>query len=57
MPQLDVHFLDVPDLHATLGMKSVGEIGIVSVAAVANAVYHATGIRGCELPITADKLL
>lgn len=55
---LEVHFLNVPDPHATLGMKSVGEIGIVGVAAaVANAVYHATGIRVRHLPITVDKLL
>ena len=41
-----------------LGMKGVGEIGIVGVAAaVANAVYHATGKRVRHLPITLDKLL
>jgi xanthine dehydrogenase YagR molybdenum-binding subunit len=35
----------------------VGEIGIVGVAAaVANAVYHATGTRVRDLPITLDKL-
>ena len=39
-------------------MKGLGEIGIVGVAAaVANAVYHATGVRVRELPITLDKLL
>jgi CO/xanthine dehydrogenase Mo-binding subunit len=36
----------------------VGEIGIVgTAAAIANAVYHATGIRVRDLPITLDKLL
>ena len=56
--QLEVHFLNVPDPHMTLGVKSVGEIGIVGVAAaVANAVYHATGTRVRDLPITVDKLL
>jgi xanthine dehydrogenase YagR molybdenum-binding subunit len=41
-----------------LGSKGVGEIGIVGVAAaVANAVYHATGKRIRQLPITLDKLL
>ncbi len=41
-----------------LGIKGVGEIGIVGVAAaVANAVYHATGKRVRDLPITLDKLL
>jgi xanthine dehydrogenase YagR molybdenum-binding subunit len=40
-----------------LGLKGLGEIGIVGVAAaVANAVYHATGIRVRDLPITLDKL-
>jgi xanthine dehydrogenase YagR molybdenum-binding subunit len=42
----------------SLGARGVGEIGITGVAAaVANAVYHATGIRVRELPITLDKLL
>jgi len=60
----DVHdikviFVDEPDdIINTLGIKGVGEIGIVGVAAaVANAVYHATGKRVRDLPITLDKLL
>jgi xanthine dehydrogenase YagR molybdenum-binding subunit len=41
-----------------LGVKGLGEIGIVGVAAaVANAVYHATGVRVRDLPITLDKFL
>ncbi len=41
-----------------LGSKGVGEIGIIGVAAaVANAVYHATGRRVRDLPITLDKVL
>ena len=41
-----------------MGAKGIGEIGIVgSAAAIANAVYHATGIRVRDLPITPDKLL
>lgn len=41
-----------------LGTKGLGEIGVVGVAAaVANAVFHATGKRVRELPITLDKLL
>jgi xanthine dehydrogenase YagR molybdenum-binding subunit len=41
-----------------LGVKGVGEIGMAGVApAIANAVYHATGIRVRELPITIEKLL
>jgi xanthine dehydrogenase YagR molybdenum-binding subunit len=59
----DVHdikviFVDEPDaLINPLGIKGVGEIGIVGVAAaIANAVYHATGKRVRDLPITLDKL-
>ena len=41
-----------------LGVKGIGEIGITGVAAaIANAVYHATGKRVRDLPITLDKLL
>jgi xanthine dehydrogenase YagR molybdenum-binding subunit len=41
-----------------MGSKGIGEIGIVgSPAAVANAVYHATGVRVRDLPITPDKLV
>jgi xanthine dehydrogenase YagR molybdenum-binding subunit len=41
-----------------LGIKGVGEIGIIGVAAaIANAVYHATGKRVRDLPITLDKLM
>ncbi|MCE7011014.1 xanthine dehydrogenase family protein molybdopterin-binding subunit [Kibdelosporangium philippinense] len=41
-----------------LGTKGIGEIGIVGMtAAIANAVYHATGIRVRDLPITLDKII
>ncbi|MFZ0057690.1 MAG: xanthine dehydrogenase family protein molybdopterin-binding subunit [Pseudolabrys sp.] len=60
----DVHdikviFVEEPDSTVNpLGIKGVGEIGIVGVAAaVANAVYHATGKRVRDLPITIDKIL
>lgn len=59
----DVHDIKVIFVHkpdATfnrLGIKGLGEIGIVGVAAaVANAIYHATGKRVRDLPITLDKL-
>ncbi len=58
----DIHdirviFVDEPDDSNPLGIKGLGEIGIVGVAAaIANAVYHATGKRVRDLPITLDKL-
>jgi len=39
------------------GANEIDELNIVGTAAIANAVYHATGIRVRELPITLDKLL
>lgn len=56
---IEVIFVDEPDpLINTLGVKGVGEIGIVGVAAaIANAVYHATGKRVRDLPISLDKVL
>jgi xanthine dehydrogenase YagR molybdenum-binding subunit len=56
---IEVIFVEEKDsLINPLGMKGLGEIGIVGVAAaVANAVYHATGVRVRDLPITLDKLL
>src|SRR5262252_7943186 len=55
---IDVIFVDEPDdIINPLGIKGVGEIGIVGVAAaIANAIYHATGKRIRDLPITLDKL-
>ncbi len=59
IPQIEVLFIDKPDVYANpIGSKGLGEIAIVGVAAaVANAVFNATGIRVRELPITLDKLL
>jgi xanthine dehydrogenase YagR molybdenum-binding subunit len=56
---IEVIFVEEKDTMVNpLGVKGLGEIGIVSVApAIANAVYHATGKRVRELPITLDKLL
>lgn len=49
---------DDDDIINPLGTKGLGEIGIVGVAAaVGNAIYHATGKRVRDLPITIDKLL
>jgi xanthine dehydrogenase YagR molybdenum-binding subunit len=56
---IQVIFVDEPDeLVNPLGIKGVGEIGIVgTAAAIANAIYHATGRRVRDLPITLDKLM
>ena len=58
VPEIDVIWTDIADPHAPLGAHGIGEIGITGVAAaVANAIYNATGKRVRELPITLDKLL
>jgi xanthine dehydrogenase YagR molybdenum-binding subunit len=58
VPEIDVLWTDVPDPHAPVGARGVGEIGITGVgAAIANAVHNATGRRVRDLPITLDKLL
>ena len=56
---IDVIFVHEPDPEVTpLGVKGLGEIGIVgTAAAVANAIFHATGTRVRDLPVTIDKLL
>jgi xanthine dehydrogenase YagR molybdenum-binding subunit len=57
--EIDVVFVPEEDAIVNpLGIKGVGEIGIIGVAAaVANAVFHATGRRVRDLPITPDKVL
>jgi xanthine dehydrogenase YagR molybdenum-binding subunit len=56
---IQVIFVEEPDeLVNPIGIKGVGEIGIVGVAAaIANAIYHATGKRVRDLPITLDKVM
>ncbi len=57
VPEIDVIWTDIADPHTPMGAHGVGEIGITGVAAaVANAVYNATGKRVRDLPITLDKL-
>jgi xanthine dehydrogenase YagR molybdenum-binding subunit len=55
----DVHFVEYPDtLHNAVGAKGIGEIGTVGMAAaVANAIYNATGIRARHIPIMIEDLL
>jgi xanthine dehydrogenase YagR molybdenum-binding subunit len=59
VPAIDVLMVPEEDPHVNeVGAKGVGEIGITGMgAAIANAVYHATGKRIRDLPITLDKLL
>jgi len=59
IPHQDVIFLDETDpISSPMKAKGVGELGLCGVAAaVANAVYNATGVRVRDYPITLDKLL
>jgi xanthine dehydrogenase YagR molybdenum-binding subunit len=59
VPQLEVHFLDYPDLELNaLGARGIGEIGLAGIAAaITAATYHATGVRVRELPIKIEDLL
>ncbi len=58
-PKIDVTFLDYPDFHLNaLGARGVGEIGLAGVAAaITGAVYHATGVRVRDLPVSVEDLL
>jgi xanthine dehydrogenase YagR molybdenum-binding subunit len=58
-PPIEVYFVGEPDFAFNpIGARGMGEIGITgAAAAVANAVYHATGKRVRDLPITPDKLM
>jgi xanthine dehydrogenase YagR molybdenum-binding subunit len=59
IPNIEVQFVEEPDFKLNpLGIRGIGEIGITGVAAaIANAVYHATGVRVRDLPIVPEKLL
>ncbi len=59
IPQLEVHFIEeIDDSANPVGAKGVGELGISGAgAAVANAIYNATGVRVRDFPVTLDKLL
>ncbi len=58
-PQIDVTFLDYPDPGmGEYGARGIGEIGLAGVApAITAAVFHATGVRVRELPVTIEDLL
>jgi xanthine dehydrogenase YagR molybdenum-binding subunit len=58
IPSLEVLFVGEPDRFNPIGVKGIGEVGLVGIAAaIANAVFHASGRRIRSLPITLDKLL
>ncbi|MGY0071402.1 xanthine dehydrogenase family protein molybdopterin-binding subunit [Streptomyces sp. QTS137] len=58
VPLVEAHWVDDPDPDDPVGIKGIGEVGIVGVAAaVANAVWHATGVRHRTLPIRPDRIL
>lgn len=59
VPQIETHMIDRADnLINNLGVKGIGEPPIIpTAAAIANAVYHATGIRFYELPLTRERVL
>ena len=58
IPTIDVAWLDEPDTTMPLGIVGLGEVGMTGVAAaIANAVFHATGKRIRDLPITLDAVV
>jgi xanthine dehydrogenase YagR molybdenum-binding subunit len=59
VPYIDVHFIGEPDtIFNSVGARGAGEIGVTGIpAAIANAVYNATGRRVRDFPITLDKLI
>jgi xanthine dehydrogenase YagR molybdenum-binding subunit len=58
VPAIEADWVDDPDTYNPSGIKGLGEIGIVGVAAaIANAVAHATGVRQRSLPIRLDRTL
>lgn len=58
VPEIEVMWTDIPDPHAPMGARGIGEIGITGTsAAVMNAIYNACGKRVRDLPGTLDKLL
>jgi CO/xanthine dehydrogenase Mo-binding subunit len=57
-PEIETTFIETDDGYGPFGGKYVGESGIVlAPAAVANAIFNATGLRMTDLPITRDKIL
>ncbi|MFB7501123.1 xanthine dehydrogenase family protein molybdopterin-binding subunit [Streptomyces sp. NPDC056161] len=58
VPHIEAYWVDDPDPDDPVGIKGIGEVGNVgAAAAVANAVWHATGVRHRDLPIRPDRIL
>ena len=58
LPMIDTVLVEVPNPHHPYGVKGVGEVPIVPpLAAVANAVSRATGVRMQQLPLAPDRVL
>ena len=58
LPELDVSFVETNDPAGPYGAKGIGESPLIPVAAaVANAVFNATGVRITELPLTPERVL
>ncbi|QEV16473.1 xanthine dehydrogenase family protein molybdopterin-binding subunit [Streptomyces alboniger] len=58
VPHIEADWVDDPDPDDPVGIKGIGEIGIVgAAAAIANAVWHATGVRHRNLPIRPDRVI
>lgn len=58
VPLIEADWVDDPDPDDPVGIKGIGEIGVVGVAAaIANAVWHATGVCHRDLPIRPDRVL
>ena len=58
VPDVDVLFVGQPDPMTPVGAKGIGELAIIGMgAAIANAVYHATGHRIRSLPISLEKVM
>ncbi|MFD5075088.1 xanthine dehydrogenase family protein molybdopterin-binding subunit [Streptomyces sp. NPDC058371] len=58
VPPIEADWVDDPDPDDPVGIKGIGEIGVVgAAAAIANAVWHATGVRHRDLPIRPDRVL
>jgi xanthine dehydrogenase YagR molybdenum-binding subunit len=59
VPVIDVYFVEKPDfIFNPVGARGIGEIGVTGIpAAIANAIYNATGTRVREFPVSPEKLM